>query len=114
MLRVEQGDIMNTRSKEYIPVHFLVDMPNNKRTANFIKEMKKFLNTKRYGIRLRGRGPRKKYGAGPESISLKLAERVSVYVYQKTQDINNPDFAIRKFWKIRNLADDLVKEATPL
>tara|TARA_R110000824_G_scaffold128366_1_gene289183 strand:- start:158 stop:559 length:402 start_codon:yes stop_codon:yes gene_type:complete len=87
-------------------VHYFSKIPNNKEGLGFIKSIRKFVNKKRYKVRVLGRGSRKLHG-NAYSIPLKYSETFSVYIDHKIMDRNNPSFLARKNWKIRSLVSEL-------
>mgnify|MGYP003117484462 FL=1 len=68
-----------------IPIHYFSDVPNNEEGAEFIRLARKFLNRKRYKLRVLGRGTRKVNGAKNSyrysaSLPHKFSERFSLYI----------------------------------
>ena len=95
-------------SQGEVCVHYFYKVPNNKEGLEFIKSIRKFVNKKRYRVRVLGRGSRKIYG-NAYSIPLKHSEYFSVYIDQKIMDRNHPNFLSRKFYKVRQSILDLNK-----
>ena len=75
--------------KNNVPIHLLSNVPNDEFGKGVIKNLRKFLNTDRYKVRVRGRGSRKEHG-NQSYIPLKNAEKFSVYVDQEILDYHNP------------------------
>jgi|TARA_R100000084_G_scaffold40661_1_gene16659 hypothetical protein len=70
---------------KHIPIHYFSNVPNNEEGAEFIRLARKFLNRKRYKLRIMGRGTRKVNGAKNSyrysaSLPLKFSERFSLYI----------------------------------
>tara|TARA_R100001224_G_scaffold81402_1_gene51201 strand:+ start:110 stop:451 length:342 start_codon:yes stop_codon:yes gene_type:complete len=68
-----------------IPIHYFSDVPNNKEGAEFIRLARKFLNRKRYRLRVLGRGARKVNGAKnslqySSFLPHQFSERFSLYI----------------------------------
>ena len=69
----------------HTPIHYFSDVPNNEEGAEFIRLARKFLNRKRYKLRVLGRGTRKVNGAKNSykysaSLPHKFSERFSLYI----------------------------------
>ena len=69
----------------HIPIHYFSNVPNNEEGAEFIRLARKFLNRKRYKLRIMGRGTIKVNGAKNSyrysaSLPLKFSERFSLYI----------------------------------
>ena len=82
-------------------VHFLTNVPNSSEGWDFIRQLKKHLNTDRYKIRIKGRGSRKKHG-NQCYVPLPHSEHYSIYVDQKIIDFHNPSFYTKENWEMRN------------
>tara|TARA_Y100000310_G_C20145485_1_gene562237 strand:+ start:55 stop:543 length:489 start_codon:yes stop_codon:yes gene_type:complete len=89
-----------------IPIHLLSNVPNDEGGKNVIKNIRKYLNTDRYKIRVRGRGSRKEHGDA-SYIPLKYAERFSIYVDQEIMDYNNPHYLSDEQWKAERKIEEL-------
>ena len=68
-----------------IPIHYFSNIPNNEEGAEFIRLARKFLNRKRYKLRVLGRGARKVNGARnsyqySSNLPHQFAERFSLYI----------------------------------
>ena len=87
-------------------VHYFSKVPNNEEGLNFIKSIRKFVNKKRYKVRVLGRGSRKIHG-NAYSIPLKHSETFSIYIDQKIMDRYHPNFLSKKFYKVRQSVIDL-------
>ena len=80
--------------KNNVPIHLLSNVPNDEFGKGVIKNLRKFLNTDRYKVRVRGRGSRKEHGDA-SYIPLKNAEKFSIYVdHEKNTEIN-PTFLLK-------------------
>ena len=100
-------------TKNNVPIHLLSNVPNDEFGKGVIKNLRKFLNTDRYKVRVRGRGSRKEYGA-QSYIPLKNAEKFSIYVDHELMDYHNPHFnsnklfqAERKIAELKNVKRDI-------
>ena len=100
-------------TKHNVPIHLLSNVPNDEFGKGVIKNLRKFLNTDRYKVRVRGRGSRKEHGDA-SYIPLKNAEKFSVYVDQEILDYHNPHFnsnklfqAERKIAELKNVKRDI-------
>jgi len=70
---------------KHTPIHYFSNVPNNEEGAEFIRLARKFLNRKRYKLRVLGRGTRKVNGAKNSyrysaSLPHKFSERFSLYI----------------------------------
>ena len=99
--------------KNNVPIHLLSNVPNDEFGKGVIKNLRKFLNTDRYKVRVRGRGSRKEHG-NQSYIPLKNAEKFSIYVDQELMDYHNPHFnsnklfqAERKIAELKNVKRDI-------
>ena len=93
--------------------HFMKEIPNSKEGWSFIKQMKKYLHSGRYSIRLKGRGSRKVHG-NQSFVPIPHAEKYSIYIDQKIKDRNHPDFLQTKMWKMRSKLYNLRSEIDEL
>ena len=100
-------------TKNNVPIHLLSNVPNDEFGKGVIKNLRKFLNTDRYKVRVRGRGSRKEYG-DQSYIPLKNAEKFSIYVDHELMDYHNPHFnsnklfqAERKIAELKNVKRDI-------
>ena len=100
-------------NKNNVPIHLLSNVPNDEFGKGVIKNLRKFLNTDRYKVRVRGRGSRKEYG-DQSYIPLKNAEKFSIYVDHELMDYHNPHFnsnklfqAERKIAELKNVKRDI-------
>ena len=100
-------------TKNNVPIHLLSNVPNDEFGKSVIKNLRKFLNTDRYKVRVRGRGSRKEHG-DQSYIPLKNAEKFSIYVDQEIMDYHNPHFnsnklfqAERKIAELKNVKRDI-------
>ena len=100
-------------TKNNVPIHLLSNVPNDEFGKSVIKNLRKFLNTDRYKVRVRGRGSRKEYG-DQSYIPLKNAEKFSIYVDHELMDYHNPHFnsnklfqAERKIAELKNVKRDI-------
>ena len=89
-----------------IPIHLLSNVPNDENGKDVIKNIRKYLNTARYKIRVRGRGSRKEHG-NQSYIPLKNAERFSIYVDQSIMDYNNPHYLSEEQWDAERKIEEL-------
>jgi|TARA_R110002051_G_scaffold318378_1_gene400672 hypothetical protein len=98
--------------KNNVPIHLLSNVPNDEFGKGVIKNLRKFLNTDRYKVRVRGRGSRKEHGDA-SYIPLKNAEKFSIYVDHELMDYHNPHFNSNKLFqaerKIKELKDGIWK-----
>ena len=99
--------------KNNVPIHLLSNVPNDEFGKGVIKNLRKFLNTDRYKVRVRGRGSRKEHGDA-SYIPLKNAEKFSIYVDHELMDYHNPHFnsnklfqAERKIAELKNVKRDI-------
>ena len=99
--------------KNNVPIHLLSNVPNDEFGKGVIKNLRKFLNTDRYKVRVRGRGSRKEHG-NQSYIPLKNAEKFSIYVDHELMDYHNPHFnsnklfqAERKIAELKNVKRDI-------
>ena len=92
--------------KNNVPIHLLSNVPNDEFGKGVIKNLRKFLNTDRYKVRVRGRGSRKEYG-DQSYIPLKNAEKFSVYVDQEILDYHNPHHYSSELWKAERKINEL-------
>ena len=99
--------------KNNVPIHLLSNVPNDEFGKGVIKNLRKFLNTDRYKVRVRGRGSRKEHG-DQSYIPLKNAEKFSIYVDHELMDYHNPHFnsnklfqAERKIAELKNVKRDI-------
>ena len=92
--------------KNNVPIHLLSNVPNDEFGKGVIKNLRKFLNTDRYKVRVRGRGSRKEHG-NQSYIPLKNAEKFSVYVDQSIEDHHNPHFNSNKLFQAERKIDKL-------
>ena len=92
--------------KNNVPIHLLSNVPNDEFGKGVIKNLRKFLNTDRYKVRVRGRGSRKEHG-NQSYIPLKNAEKFSVYVDQSIEDHHNPHFNSNKLFQAERKIDEL-------
>ena len=99
--------------KNNVPIHLLSNVPNDEFGKSVIKNLRKFLNTDRYKVRVRGRGSRKEHG-DQSYIPLKNAEKFSIYVDHELMDYHNPHFnsnklfqAERKIAELKNVKRDI-------
>ena len=88
-------------TKNNVPIHLLSNVPNDEFGKSVIKNLRKFLNTDRYKVRVRGRGSRKEYGDA-SYIPLKNAEKFSIYVDQEIMDYHNPHHNSSELWKAKD------------
>jgi hypothetical protein len=88
-------------TKNNVPIHLLSNVPNDEFGKSVIKNLRKFLNTDRYKVRVRGRGSRKEYGDA-SYIPLKNAEKFSIYVDHELMDYHNPHFNSSELWKAKD------------
>ena len=86
--------------------HFMKEIPNSKEGWNFIKQMKKYLHSGRYSIRLKGRGSRKVHG-NQSFVPIPHAEKYSVYIDHKILDRENPAYYHKKEWQTRSKLIDM-------
>ena len=100
-------------TKNNVPIHLLSNVPNDEFGKGVIKNLRKFLNTDRYKVRVRGRGSRKEHG-DQSYIPLKNAEKFSIYVDHELMDYHNPHFnsnklfqAERKIAELKNVKRDI-------
>ena len=100
-------------TKNNVPIHLLSNVPNDEFGKGVIKNLRKFLNTDRYKVRVRGRGSRKEHG-NQSYIPLKNAEKFSIYVDHELMDYHNPHFnsnklfqAERKIAELKNVKRDI-------
>jgi len=100
-------------TKNNVPIHLLSNVPNDEFGKSVIKNLRKFLNTDRYKVRVRGRGSRKEHG-NQSYIPLKNAEKFSIYVDHELMDYHNPHFnsnklfqAERKIAELKNVKRDI-------
>ena len=96
-----------------IPIHLLSNVPNDEGGKNVIKNIRKYLNTDRYKIRVRGRGSRKEHGDA-SYIPLKYAERFSIYVDQEINDYNNPSYYYGRVWKLEEENRELKRKLSAI
>ena len=99
--------------KNNVPIHLLSNVPNDENGKSVIKDIRKYLNTDRYKVRVRGRGSRKEHG-DQSYIPLKNAEKFSIYVDHELMDYHNPHFnsnklfqAERKIAELKNVKRDI-------
>ena len=92
--------------KNNVPIHLLSNVPNDEFGKGVIKNLRKFLNTDRYKVRVRGRGSRKEHG-DQSYIPLKNAEKFSIYVDQEIMDYHNPHFNSNKLFQAERKIDEL-------
>ena len=92
--------------KNNVPIHLLSNVPNDEFGKGVIKNIKKYLNTDRYKVRVRGRGSRKEHG-NQAYIPLKYAEKFSIYVDQEILDYNNPHYNSSELWKAERKIKEL-------
>ena len=86
--------------------HFMKEIPNSKEGWSFIKQMKKYLHSGRYSIRLKGRGSRKVHG-NQSFVPIPHAEKYSVYIDHKILDRENPAYYHKKEWQTRSKLIDM-------
>jgi len=86
--------------------HFMKEIPNSKEGWSFIKQMKKYLHSGRYSIRLKGRGSRKVHG-NQSFVPIPHAEKYSVYIDHKILDRENPAYYYKKEWQTRSKLIDM-------
>ena len=98
-------DILHTK-KNIVPIHLLSNVPNDEFGKGVIKNLRKFLNTDRYKVRVRGRGSRKEHG-DQSYIPLKNAEKFSIYVDHELMDYHNPHFNSNKLFQAERKIDEL-------
>jgi hypothetical protein len=97
----------------HIPIHYFSNVPNNEEGAEFIRLARKFLNRKRYKLRIMGRGTRKVNGAKNSyrysaSLPLKFSERFSLYIDDHADARKIAD-ARYKAWKDSQKIDRITK-----
>ena len=93
-------------TKNNVPIHLLSNVPNDEFGKSVIKNLRKFLNTDRYKVRVRGRGSRKEHG-DQSYIPLKNAEKFSIYVDHELMDYHNPHFNSNKLFQAERKIDEL-------
>ena len=93
-------------TKNNVPIHLLSNVPNDEFGKGVIKNLRKFLNTDRYKVRVRGRGSRKEYG-DQSYIPLKNAEKFSIYVDHELMDYHNPHFNSNKLFQAERKINEL-------
>jgi len=87
-------------------VHYFYKIPANREGKLFLKLLRKYLNSARYRIRVKGRGTRKLHGNG-QNLPLKHAQHYAVYIDTMTMDANNPAFHFKKEWRTRLKLEDI-------
>ena len=92
--------------KNNVPIHLLSNVPNDENGKSVIKDIRKYLNTDRYKVRVRGRGSRKEHG-DQSYIPLKNAEKFSIYVDHELMDYHNPHFNSNKLFQAERKIDEL-------
>ena len=92
--------------KNNVPIHLLSNVPNDEFGKGVIKNLRKFLNTDRYKVRVRGRGSRKEHG-NQSYIPLKNSEKFSIYVDQSIMDYNNPHYLSEEQWDAERKIEEL-------
>ena len=92
--------------KNNVPIHLLSNVPNDEFGKGVIKNLRKFLNTDRYKVRVRGRGSRKEHG-DQSYIPLKNAEKFSIYVDHELMDYHNPHFNSNKLFQAERKINEL-------
>ena len=97
----------------HTPIHYFSDVPNNEEGAEFIRLARKFLNRKRYRLRVLGRGTRKVNGAKNSyrysaSLPHKFSERFSIYIdnFLDAQVLADSRY---KAWQDREKIDRITK-----
>jgi len=96
-------------TKNNVPIHLLSNVPNDEFGKGVIKNLRKFLNTDRYKVRVRGRGSRKEHG-DQSYIPLKNAEKFSIYVDHELMDYHNPHFNSNKLFQAERKIKDLLEQ----
>ena len=104
--RIKKRKKERKNSQGQVCVHYFSKVPNNKEGLKFIKSIRKFVNKDRYKVRVLGRGSRKIHG-NAYSIPLKHSETFSIYIDQIIMDRNNPNYLSNKFYKVRQLIEEL-------
>tara|TARA_R110000737_G_C14249634_1_gene426379 strand:+ start:120 stop:527 length:408 start_codon:yes stop_codon:yes gene_type:complete len=104
--RIKKRKKERKNSQGQVCVHYFSKVPNNEEGLKFIKSIRKFVNKDRYKVRVLGRGSRKIHG-NAYSIPLKHSETFSIYIDQIIMDRNNPNYLSNKFYKVRQLIEEL-------
>ena len=104
--RIKKRKKERKNSQGQVCVHYFSKIPNNEEGLKFIKSIRKFVNKDRYKVRVLGRGSRKIHG-NAYSIPLKHSETFSIYIDQIIMDRNNPNYLSNKFYKVRQLIEEL-------